>query len=46
MNKDSSEKNAVIITGCEYKPLESPVQLEAEFDYLISVMKDIQDPFE
>ena len=39
-------KNAVIITGCEYKPLESPIQLEAEFDYLISVMKDIQDPFE
>lgn len=36
----------MIITGCEYKPLESPIQLEAEFDYLISVMKDIQDPFE
>lgn len=39
-------KNAVAITGSKYKPLESPVQLNAEFDYLISVFKTIEDPFE
>ena len=39
-------KNAVAIVGSKYKPLESPVQLNAEFDYLISVVNTIKDPFE
>lgn len=39
-------KDAVEITGSEYRPLESPVQLNAEFDYLIDVLNGIEDPFE
>lgn len=39
-------KNAVFITGSQYTPLESPVQLDAEFDYLISTLNEIKDPFE
>lgn len=38
-------KNAVFITG-SHTPLESPVQLDAEFDYLISILNEIKDPFE
>lgn len=39
-------KNAAAITGSEYRPLVSPVQLNAEFDYLIEVLRSIKDPFE
>lgn len=38
--------NPVAITGCDYRPLESAVQLDAELSYLIEVLQQIEDPFE
>ena len=39
-------KNPVSIAGSDYKPLESPLQLDAELNYLVDVLKTIADPFE
>ncbi len=34
------------VTGSSCKPLATPAQLDSEFDYLLSVLKTITDPFE
>ena len=44
--KGRVRQNAVAITGSSYRPLDSPVQLNSEFDRLIKVLRDIRDPFE